>query len=217
MEPFAPGMKEYVRHKARNNMPKATYTKAHEYHDHIDNYINYDYQNYALNFDFDNVPYKAQIDNALNSYTDSSYNQVINFNPKYYEDEFSTQLQDYCTNQLGLFEREVQMFNQPKNSISGNHVDHHVRIRNNNGLLDLLTEDIMFDHIYRYWIPLTDRKHGQFFEINGHQILDWKAGEVYRLYPKHPHCGCNIGEDIRVFVIITGYKEPVEQLKQKLS
>jgi len=123
----------------------------------------------------------------------------------------------YCTEELGLYVREMQMIKQPKNSLTGNHVDHHARIRRNNNLFDIMTEDVMFDYIKRYWVPLTDRAHGQYFELNGVQIENWKAGEVYRLWPAYPHCGANLGEDLRVFLIITGFDKPVEQIIEELS
>jgi hypothetical protein len=212
MQSFPTEYKEKVKANAKN-VPPATYTQCHK----LVNHLNFEFEEYVQNFNWEDIPHNAQVESGINFYTNASFNEVINFDRDLYEDELSIKMHKYCTEELGLYVREMQMIKQPKNSLTGNHVDHHARIRRNNNLFDIMTEDVMFKYIKRYWVPLTDRAHGQYFELNGVQIENWKAGEVYRLWPAYPHCGANLGEDLRVFLIITGFDKPVEQIIEELS
>jgi len=211
MQEFPIEYKEKVIKKSKA-VPEATYEPKHQLY----NYLDFDFEEYIDNFDFYNVEDHLLVDSGLNLYTDKKGFVSVDIK-RMTGVEFADNLNDYCKRVLHLTEYEVHIVNVPKNQISGNHVDHHSRIRKYNDLLDTMSDEVVFDYVKRYWIPLTDRKHGQYFELNGCQILNWKAGEVYRLWPAYPHCGANIGEDKRVFAIITGFDKPLEQIKKELT
>ena len=68
----------------------------------------------------------------------------------------------------------------------------------------------------KYWIPLSDKTGGQYFEYNGVMIDDWKANDVYRLFGSSifDHRGGNEGSEKRIRLEITGAQISVEKINE---
>lgn len=190
----------------QGGIPEPTYELSHKLVAQIEDF---DLQGYFDKFDWDNIPNDAEYNSSLKVLQESNKSTEVYI--KLLDDEFTECIVDLVENKLGMTVYELQLMRQPKGSLSLNHVDYHGNFRMRNKMWDKIPDDKVYDVVKRYWIACTDRKHGQYFEVNGHQII-WKAGEVYQFSGGVPHCGGTLAEDPRIFVIITGIDVDPETL-----
>jgi hypothetical protein len=193
--------------KLQSKIPEPTYEQVHEFCGLVD----FDWKGYFDKFDWDNIPNGAEYQSSLKLIQETNKSREVYIRPL--QDELSDCIVDLCENQLGMTAYETALMYQPKGSLSLNHIDIHGNFRMRNGLMDKISDDdiLIKRKVKRYWLPCSDRKHGQYFEVNGVQIL-WKAGELYKFPGNAPHCGGTLAEEARIFIIITGTDIPLGDL-----
>ena len=186
-------------------IPEPTYEQMHKFHRIVD----FDFKSYFEKFNWDNIPNGAEYNSSLKLIQEDNKSKEVYIRPL--QDELSECIVNLCENELGMTAYECALMYQPKGSLSLNHIDIHGNFRMRNGLMDKISDEVVYDMVSRYWLPCNDRKHGQYFEVNGVQ-LNWKAGELYSFPGKAPHCGGTLAEEARIFIIITGVTIPLSDL-----
>tara|TARA_B100000508_G_C11382246_1_gene239137 strand:+ start:99 stop:635 length:537 start_codon:yes stop_codon:yes gene_type:complete len=125
---------------------------------------------------------------------------------------FGKNIKDYCEKDLNLKIYQVNITMAPPGSLTPMHTDEKSIFRNN-----LNIEKKHHDKIFlKYWIPLSDKTIGHWFEYNGVLIENWKANEVYRLFGSSTfeHCGGNMGVENRIRLEITGSQLSANKIHQ---
>ena len=181
-----------------------TYELAHFHEGTLD----YDFENFIETTDFESLPEEVYYDSSLKKYphSDESIKKSLEIDLTIWKSDFSDYINDYMKNVRGFDTWGAQLNIYPKGSISQNHIDYHGNFRIRRGLYDDLQPPMMYEVIKRLWVPLQDRKHGHYFEVNGH-MLDWKAGDVWYFRTQYPHTAAVLGDDPRYFLILTGAKQ----------
>ena len=182
---------------AQKNIPTPTYKKMHEMLLKTD----FNFEEYLSKFNWENIPNNAEYKSSLKLLQTANDSTEIYI--KQLNDELSIFIHNLCNNFLNFTVYDAALMKQPKGSLSLNHVDQHGNFRKRYGLIDKIKPDEIYNKIQRYWMSCTDRKHGQYFEVNGIP-LDWKAGELYKFSANFPHCGGTLAEEPRIFIVITG-------------
>ena len=62
------------------------------------------------------------------------------------------------------------------------------------------------ENVHKILVFLEDWKSGHYFEIDGHPIVNWKAGNSVTWVGNVEHMAANIGIDYRYTLQITGHK-----------
>lgn len=180
----------------------------------------FDFRDYINNFDWYNPPPEcAYVSSIQNKQAACFAGQSVQVKAELLNDEFGQAVRDYCENVIGYKIYMANIIMQPPGSTSPLHKDMHGAIRFKYGLKDIIPQDRVMDYFSRYWIPLSDRQFGQWFDLNGVIINSWKAGEVYRLFgvSRYPHCGGNLGFDNRLLMMLTGCNLTVDEIKSHFT
>ncbi len=129
-------------------------------------------------------------------------------------DSFGRNVRYYCENDLNLKIYQANITMVPPGSLTPMHTDKYEYIRTTHKLpLSKTDHDKVF---VKYWIPLSDRTIGHWFEYNGVLIGDWKANDVYRIFGSSTfeHCAGNLGLENRVRLEIIGSQLSAEKIHQ---
>lgn len=181
-----------------------TYEVAHQLIGKLD----YDLDTFCKTTDWYNLPSEVYYESSLKKYpgADESIKKGLEIDLRIWKSDFSDYIHSYMSDECGfdMYNATLQYF--PTKAVTKSHIDFHGGFRNRHGLYDILTPPKMYDVIKRHWVPLTDRKYGHYFEMNGH-ILDWKAGDIFWLRTQYPHVGACLASDPRIFLILTGAKQ----------
>lgn len=78
------------------------------------------------------------------------------------------------------------------------HRDHYRTYMRLYGIVD-------YSEVYRALVFLEDWQPGHYFEIEGHGIINWSAGDYYMWNGDTPHAASNIGVADRYTLQITGH------------
>lgn len=196
---------EDMRHKVKDNhgvKQPPTYEIKHE----LVGKLPFDFSNFVNTYDFKNAPDEVRYESGLNILDEHNENKTIGIRLKKLNNEFSQNvIKCFEGPPFDLKRTDMMIYYQPKNALTLAHCDGHARFRRRYGLENLDISN-MHEVIIRYWVPLKDWSMGQYFEINGIPIKNWKAGDIYRLYPKYPHCGATLGNEPGLRFIVTGVK-----------
>lgn len=136
------------------------------------------------------------------------------------KNDFSKQIFKYLDEELCIDNAEAFILlygpagYETEGHVTGWHMDSHKGYMRRNGLN--FSDEEKYENIVRYWIPLQDRAFGQFFEITLDPmdryakcvtVDKWKAGDVFRVFPKYAHLATNLGPLERKVIWLTGTKK----------
>lgn len=175
--------------------------------------LDFDFKSYLSKFDWDNIPNNARYISSLTNYYKDDPDNIIH---KQYDvdvellnDELTAYIIPYMKEKWDFELWDCSIFNQPVGAQSKPHIDQHGKFRKKNGLTDRLQGPDIYKKIIRLWVPMEDRKYGHFFDVDGIQIDNWKAGQVYHLHTFVTHVGLTMGYEPRKFMTLTGIKKGV--------
>lgn len=181
-------------------------------------HLPFEFHDWIENFDFYNLGKETKKDQ--DSKLDRLKNQKRNVYPddkvfvnvSTLKNNFSDHLFKYIDKELELDFPEAMISYFPPTPyespgmITGWHKDSHEGYMERNGLS--IAPSKKYKKIARYWVPLQDRKFGHYFEMtdetNNFILTDWRAGDVWRVFPKYPHVAASMGPSDRKLMIITG-------------
>ena len=130
------------------------------------------------------------------------------------DDNFARNIKHYCEKDLNLKMYQINLTMVPPGGVTPMHTDlyHYIQKVHN---LNIDRED-HYKFFVKYWIPLSDKTSGQYFEYNGVMIEDWKANDVYRLFGSSvfEHRGGNESSEKRIRLEITGTQISVEKINK---
>jgi hypothetical protein len=191
-----------------NKQPSVTYEKVHK----VIGRLPFDFKDYIDNFDYKNLPdhlkYLASFDKAGADF------KMVNVLIHQLKDEFYEKVKHWAENDIGYtaWEGHLIFMAGGQNQVTPIHTDIHGGLRVRLGIEHLIDEDYLYDPVKgfrKFWIPMTDRKFGQFLDVNGVGIADWRAGDIHEFQSCYPHAGCTLGPDDRVIMIICGVTFPL--------
>ena len=133
------------------------------------------------------------------------------------DDNFARNIKHYCEEDLNLKLYQVNLTMVPPGAVTPMHADLYQYIQKVHNL-NIDRED-HYKVFVKYWIPLSDKTSGQYFEYNGVMIEDWKANEVYRLFGSSvfEHRAGNEGSEKRIRLEITGTQISAEKINECLT
>ena len=166
-------------------------------------------QHYIEKIDWDNAP-------TFNRTRFTTHTQNGHKTIKMHEldDNFARNIKHYCEEDLKLKIYQANLTMVPAGGSTPMHTDIYQYIQKVNNLnIDKKDCHKVF---VKYWIPLSDKTSGQYFEYNGIMIEDWKANDVYRLFGSSifDHRGGNEGSEKRIRLEITGAQISVEKINE---
>ena len=142
------------------------------------------------------------------------WDKVSNLKLDDLDDNFTRNIKHYCEEDLNLKVYQANVIMLPPGSLTPMHMDMYQCIKKTHNLnIDKKDHDKVF---LKYWIPLSDKTIGHWFEYNGVLIGNWKANEVYRLFASSTfeHCGGNLGIENRIRLEIIGSQLSVNKIHQ---
>lgn len=196
MKKFPDQYKKQIEDAYDLNNQTVTFEKVHK----IVGTLDFD-QDYIDNYDFDNLPEHLDYKNSF--YTMTGQKNYVNIIVNDMKDQFYESVRKFAEDECGFTFWEGHLLHW-KQGFTPLHKDVHLGFRTRSDLLDLIPDDKLYDLMRKFWIPLSDRKPGHYFEINGVIITDWKAGDLIEFQSKWSHCGANCGPYPRNALVLTG-------------
>ncbi len=173
-----------------------TFEKRHE----VVGTLDFDHD-YIANYDFDNLPEHLAYKDSFNTLTGKR--EFVNIIVNDMNDQFLESVRHFAEEvcKFTYWEGHLLHF---ITGVTPLHRDIHLGIRKRNDLFAHISDEELYSKMRKFWIPLGDRKPGQFFEVNGIPIVEWKAGDLIEFQSRWPHCGATCGPDARNALVLTG-------------
>ena len=96
----------------------------------------------------------------------------------------------------------VQIMHHPPGTVSIPHIDRYHRMMQD---LKLKNDPSKRKHVRRIWISLTEPKLGHALFVGNEVAYNLKRGTILTFNADIPHSGCNVGDEDRFVLTVTGF------------